>query len=492
MLKGFILLFHASAFLLHGVLPTSVSISQRAPTSAQTNTSFMVQITINKAAAEGSGKFTEQLPVGFSAVPIDQEGAKVNFNNNAIQFSWDTLPSDGSSLNISFRVDVSTLASATRDTLLGKFTYTSYKQNLEAACPPSYISISASSSAVGTTPSPQHSNDAAPVAVTPTPAPTPNNNVTPAAVTPTSTPPPGDYTTPVAATTPAPMPNSNNVKSGPAGVFVERRFPSAFMEPISTAKITLIIHKLNITGFAKVEDSIPFGFIANSMDTHGASFTFDDNIAKFVWQNMPADSVITVSYQLSSGTDVKGKYSLHGDLSYIYNNEPIALPIGATTFSTPSNNTNATSTDATPSSTKPTSSPVVNNSNNELPTIVNTTNQPTTTIPPIVTPATAPAAVVAASSAPATTAVIYKVQIMALHNAVDVSYFSSKKQIKAKISTEVIGDYTKYTVGPYTDYKSAQQALEAIKNGGISGPFIVAYKAGERISVQQARALTHE
>jgi len=502
MIKGIILLFNLlGLFLCRLFFPVSVNVSQTAPYSAQINNSFMVQVAINKGDLKGMAKFTEKLPTGLTAVPIDNQGAKTSFDNNTIEFSWDSLPADGI-MNISFRVDVSSSANSSKDTLTGKFFYTVDNQKLEADCMPGYINITGVTVVQNSAPVGPHQID--------------------------------------------------SIKECPGGVFIKRRFPYPSIPPNGDAKITLIIHKSSIIGFAKVEDSLPPGFTAAAIDAGGASFTFVDNIAKFVWQSIPSDSVITISYRILAGSDVNGIHAVSGNFSYIYNSAPLSCSIGTTIFNTtvvaPGDSAKFPVTPPPANASASSFPPIVNASDNNsngnvaqsssLPAVNNTpasTDNSTQSAPPskpanylVITPsgnsvtnrpdtvksvpennqvvASAPANITPAPqtnqannasnvtpSIPAPQSGLnYRVQIMALHNAVDVSYFSLHKNINVPVNTEMNGGFTKYTVGNYPDYKTVRDAREDFRNRGIVGPFVVSYNSGTRITVQEALMISHQ
>ena len=86
----------------------------------------------------------------------------------------------------------------------------------------------------------------------------------------------------------------------------------------------------------------------------------------------------------------------------------------------------------------------------------------------------------------------YRVQIMALHKPVDVSYFSLKRKINTQVNTELNGGFTKYTIGNYPDYKTVRDERESVRNRGIVGPFVVSYNSGVRITVQEALMISHQ
>jgi hypothetical protein len=478
MIKGGVVLFNfIGLFLCRLLFPVSVSVSQTVPSSAQINSSFLIQITINKGDLAGVGKFTEQMPAGFTVVPIDNDGAQTSFNNNAIEFSWASLPTDAT-LNISFRVNVNSAAEAHGDLLLGRFLYTDNNQKLEADCDPSNITIAGDGVAQSTAPAPiqssadQSNNTQQNTAPVPVPSTTDQSNNTQQNTAPAPIQSSTDQSNNVVqnntSTQNSDSRQVDNVNIGSGGIFVVRQFPSPSIPPNSDAKIMLTIHKGNITGFAKIEDSIPPGFTAAGMDAGSASFTFADNIAKFVWQSLPPDSVITVSYKISAGADVSGTHVVSGNFSYIYNGSPVLSSIGSTIFNTSAsagNNYTAAVSPAAYTSSDNSSANSGSYSNADIASVT----------PSIAAPVKG---------------ISYRVQIMALHNPVKVSYFSRK--VKAHVNTELNDGYTKYTVGNYSDYKSVRGAREDIRAKGIDGPFVVSYNSGARITVQEALMISHQ
>src|SRR5579863_8859402 len=149
MLKGFILLLNLLGVFLSGLFfPASVTVTQTAPSTAETNNSILVQVSINKGDISGAGKFTEQLPKGFNAVPVDAEGAKTSMDTNTIVFLWDALPAD-ENLNVSFRVDITSSTALQNYLLQGKFIYTANGQSSETDCTPNSLTITAGSGSAG-------------------------------------------------------------------------------------------------------------------------------------------------------------------------------------------------------------------------------------------------------------------------------------------------------------------------------------------------------
>lgn len=498
MIKGLLLFFNLSGLFF----PGSINVSQTAPSSAQINNSVLIQVTINKGDLNGSAKFTELLPAGFNAVAIDDEGAQTSFDSNTIAFSWNSLPTDGV-LNISFRVDITSSAALQNYVLTGKFYYLLNNQHSEADCTPSNITITSTPVAQGSGTQPAGSP--------------PDNSMqssTPQTSIPANT-----------GMAQGSAPQVGNTNSSSGGVFVVRQFSPTTITPKTDSKVTLTIHKGNITGFAKIEDSIPPGFVAKPGDLNGASFTFVDNRAKFVWGNLPSDSVITASYRMSASANVPGTHVVVGNFSYIYNDNPLSVSIGSSVF----NSSVIPGYDYTAEKNAPPPPPPVDNTvvaqqniptppahtpvvaQNTPPPPVNTVPAQSTPPPPVANPPVNttvasnnqpvpantnvtphPEATQPSSVPTPTSSVTFRVQILALRNPINISSYLAGKRIKGHVNTEADGGFTKYTIGNYSDYKSVKDAKEDLRNKGLEGAFIVCYNSGVRISLQEALKITHQ
>jgi hypothetical protein len=499
MIKGFLVLLNLSGALLSGLFfPGSVTVSQTAPSTAQINNSILVQVTINKGDLNGAAKFIEKLPAGFIAVPVDDEGAQTSSDSNTISFSWSSLPSDAI-LNISFRVDITSIAAVQSYALTGKFLYTANNQSAETDCGPSNISITGSAAQGSQTIVPLNNISQG---GTPIPTGTPAMNSTS-----DNSPAPWTMQNQTAANNSTPP--ANNAGTGTGKVFVVRHFSSSTITPKTGATVSLIIHKDNVTGFAKIEDSIPPGFVATAADSKGTSFTFVDNRAKFVWEDLPSDSVITISYHIAAKTNVPGTHIVVGNFSYIFNNTPSTCSIGSTVFNSsvlpgydytadknappppPPVAATATTTVSTPVATQPV---VTNTVAVSAPPKVETPvakNVQVANNPPPANTNVAPKPEVKKVNTPVSAnGITYRIQLMALRNPVSLSYFSNRK-IKEHVNTETDGGLTKYTIGNYTDYKSVTNAKDNIRSKGFDGAFVVTYKSGVRLSAQEALKINH-
>ncbi|MBK6830643.1 MAG: hypothetical protein IPG92_07850 [Flavobacteriales bacterium] len=66
---------------------------------------------------------------------------------------------------------------------------------------------------------------------------------------------------------------------------------------------------------------LPPGMTATAIETKGASFTFADGKAKFIWMALPASPTFKISYTLGADASMSGVQHINGRLSYIEDNE---------------------------------------------------------------------------------------------------------------------------------------------------------------------------
>ena len=100
------------------------------------------------------------------------------------------------------------------------------------------------------------------------------------------------------------------------------RYSSAELISGNDYTITVKINKGNLHGFARYADVLPEGASASEVDSHGGTFSFNDHQMKIVWDNMPSDSIITLSYKIRVSGNTFGSEKLDGKFSYVENSDP--------------------------------------------------------------------------------------------------------------------------------------------------------------------------
>ena len=106
------------------------------------------------------------------------------------------------------------------------------------------------------------------------------------------------------------------------GVIIEDNTPSS-MTPGSSANITITINKGTVDDFAKLVIELPEGMSATPIQTNGASFSFKDQKAKFIWMALPSDQEFNVSYKLTAASSASGNKIVKGTFSYIKSNQRV-------------------------------------------------------------------------------------------------------------------------------------------------------------------------
>ena len=444
MLKYLILLFNMMSFIIiRTFVNENVTITPSYPAEVKAGSDFVMEITISRNNVEGFAKFQQELPSGFSAKEMESQGASFTLSGKTIKLIWTSLPSE-TEFKIKYKVMVDQNVSGERS-LGGKFSYVVDNVKQTATLPESTIKIvpngEITSSENNTTTQKPDS-----IAVVPLPKATPDS----AAATNTRS---------LAAET-----VSGTRKITPTAN------PGEFMIEIS-------VKKGNVGGFAKLQENIPTGYSAVPANTGSASFTFTEQKAKFVWLTVPSEESFMVSYIIKADAAIQGEATVDGLLSYIENDETkkaVIAPITFINMGTP-----------VPITTKLTDATV--DTNSKKPETATQAN--TETAAPPVKEETTP--VVTNIPSPETN-VVYKVQIAALHNPVNASYFKQSNNIKDKVGTEMHEGFTKYTVGSFKEYKPARDHRENIRAKNIQGPFVTAYNTGKRITVQEALMITSQ
>lgn len=504
MLKYIALLFNTVALLIYQFFfAEGITVTQKMPSSVKPESEFVVELTINKGSTSGFAKLQQDLPEGFTAVQDDNNGASFTFSNQSVKLIWMSLPAD-KEFKVKYKVKVAAGVSGDK-TIGGKFSYVAdnVKQSIDIS--PATVNVEGASSQPIVTNTPPENKTPEPTNTTTTEN-TGNNTASTTTTTETAS---NTTTTPVASTentnnnattnttTPAVTEGatSNNTQE-PSSIKCERKINTI---SASEAIVEVVINKGNASGFAKLIETIPAGCTATLNEAQGASFTFADGKAKFVWVSMPTQPEYKISYKLAISSPAPGQ-AIDGVFSYIENDETKkfvipSMPINSSSASEPvvSNNTANTTENNTSTSSNTTATTT---SENKAPDPVNTTSTNNNTAANTNNTTTNngnETKALSATTIPAPqTAVNYKVQIAALQRAVSADALATRYGINEKINTEMADGFTKYTVGAHNEYKSARDAREVIKNKGVAGPFVTAYNSGKRITVQEALMITSQ
>ena len=104
------------------------------------------------------------------------------------------------------------------------------------------------------------------------------------------------------------------------GVKVTQNSPNQ-IDPGGEFVVEIVINKTDVTGFAKIVQELPEGFMAEAIETQGASFTYNDNKIKLIWMALPQANEFSIKYKVTVSSEVSGEKIVSGKFSYLYNNE---------------------------------------------------------------------------------------------------------------------------------------------------------------------------
>ncbi len=440
MLKIAALLFNTLTLLIyHFLFADAVTVVQSIPTSAKAGSEFTVELTINKGAAVGFAKLQQELPAGFTAVEDKNSGAAFTFSNQTVKFIWMSLPNDHE-LKLSYKVKVAAGISGAQ-TIAGKFSYVSNNDKQTTEIEPSIITIGEGGDIAAA-----DKTTAAGTGTDKTTTGGADTDKTTATGTGT------DKTTTGGADTDKTITTTSGADATP--ISIVRNAPSTASDEFI---VEVTLNKGNISGFAKLVESLPSGFTASAMESAGASFSFADQKARFIWVTLPTEPEFKISYKVNV-QNASGDQIIEGLFSYIDNEDTkkYALPISKISISAGGGTQVAVKTDKTD-----------NKQISKLP--------PADVIPP------------------PQGKIIYHVQILALHKAKSASVVGALYNINPSSINPVMEEgFRKYLVGSHNEYKEARDARETFIPKGVVGPFVTAYNKGKRVTVQEALMVSNQ
>jgi hypothetical protein len=268
-------------------------------------------------------------------------------------------------------------------------------------------------------------------------------------------------------------------------------------------EVNIKIEKDGLEGFAKVQDILPEGFEASPLSTSKSVFSIVEDKVKFIWFNIPPEETIEVSYLLVSQYPVAEGTKLNGSFNFLYNDKAlqIDLPeeqlidyVDDSKLVTQADEELIETTQDENSSIV--AAPVLISQDEELTQI-----EPDETIQEVAIDTQKDELEekqevivedVTSISEPQSD-VFYRVQLAAGRRNVSLTYIKKKHGFRDEIFLENHEGWYKYTTGNYSEYVTARNRREKINQlFQFRGPFVTAYNAGERITVQEALLISKQ
>lgn len=420
------------AFSLSG---QDVEISIDHPERVNAGENFTVTVTIKKGSLTDYSRFSQDLPLGLAATNVSSPNADFSFDEQRVRIIWLKLP-EANEVKVSYLVSVDARLKG-KFSLGGVFAYV-----------------------VGDERKFLNFDQRKPITIVP------SNSVDQSLIVDIQ-----NFRGGKAPVTPPTV--SRGV--GPFAMAVRQR-PAL----LNTGGylVHLLIDNPPGSKYAKVEESIPSGFLFEEVNSNEGIVSHAASTVKFIWMKMPEQSEFEVIYRLvPKQGEPQGNMLIEGLLTYTDGNKN--KEAGIVEMDVSLDNLSATqkrdllATGKVPQATR-TTPPVQTAS---------------TTTPPVQTVSRPSGRVIANTKVlDRGTGVYFRIQLTANITAFDATTFYREVGVDREVFVEQHNGYYKYTVGPFQTYSQAMSYKENVENiQEVQGAFVVGYNNGNRVSAGSLR-----
>ena len=421
----------------------NVTIKVDMPDVIEAGEEITVNVTISKGKVTEFAQYRQDLPYGFTAMAVNPANADFSFQEQKVRLTWLRLPDD-SEISFSYKIVANERLTGKID-LEGRFSYIDNNERKSVDLQPKLLTIN------------------------------PSSNIDPVMMVDVH-----DYAKIAGIEEAA-------VKTGQA---VAVRQKPLWMENDRFFLVTLLVNRDVVQKFAKIEETVPAGYTAASIDSRGGIFTFKDQTANFIWMDLPSEPYFTVTYKLIPEDGVVADVQITGVFSYLISNQTFASPIverRETLAGLTKEQVNVLLRDITLQTNE--QQPVLVAGNTSQSGTQTITSPPRTSSGP--TSASTGKIVAAANNtgdmlAPES-GIYYRVQIAAGHKPVNTQRYFRSYRLDYSVMRESHEGWWKYSIGPFAEYKDARDYRVHLSNTTkLNNAFVAAYNNGRRITVQDA------
>lgn len=435
----------ALTFLTISAAGQEVKISMDHPDQVNAGQAFEVKVTINKGNLTDYSRFSQDLPLGLTATNVNSPNADFSFDTQRIRIIWLKLPEEPE-VSVIYSIQVDERLKG-KFVLGGVFAYVVEEErkflNFEKS---KEITI------------------------------LPNPNVDPALVVDIKDFKGGAAVVPLIV---------EDVEEEPYAMAIRQK---PVLLPSGGYMIRLLVQNPSGSKYAKIEETIPSGYLFESVDPHDGIESFASSTVKFIWMKLPSEPEFEVAYRLVPKRDEpQGAMAIEGVLTYSVGNENKIVDVKEVDVAletlSPDQKRTLLLTGAVPAGAKKATETAARVQ--PEPVAKETVKAPVTTVEPV---PTTERTILNTRVLQAGSGIIFRVQLSANRKAFDARNFFRKAGVDQEVFVEEHGGLYKYTAGSYTNYSQAQayrDKLEALSQ--VSGAFVVAYQNGKRVPVSTVR-----
>ncbi len=416
-------------FTLNG---QNVEISIDHPNQVDAGEEFTVSVTITKGGLTDYSRFSQDLPLGLTAVNVSSPNADFSFDNQRIRIIWLKLP-EGDAVTVSYKIIVDERLKGSF-VLGGVFAYVVEDER-------KFLNFDQSDEI---------------------------------SIIPSST------------LDPALIVDIKNFKGGKAiSPLTKAQEPYAMavrQQPILQASgeylVKLIVTTPHGSKYLKIEETIPSGYLFEEVNSYNGIATLAPSTIKFIWMTLPEDPVFEIAYKLVPiDSQPQGEMTLKGLLTHTMGDESKISQIKEIDVDfndlDMDERTFLLQTGKAPSDAGRTVQTVVQQ---KAPEPVVESKPVTQTGPDTY--------ILNTRVLVAEQGFYYRVQIIAVETAFDAQTQFRNEGVDREVMVEEQGGMYKYTVGSFRSYNEANGYRNSMERlATVEGAFVVAYRDGRRVPV---------
>jgi hypothetical protein len=437
------------ACLSFSVSAQEVEISIDHPTRVRAGEEFTVTVNILKGTLTDYSRFSQDLPLGLTASNVSSPNADFSFDNQRIRIIWLKLP-ENPQVTVSYHIQVNERLKGTF-TLGGVFAYVvdDERRFLNVENSPEITIIPSS------TIDPDFIVDIKDFR--------------------------GDSSAP-----PSEDPQDK------AFAMVIRQKP--ILLPSGSYMVRLLVNNPTGSKYAKIEETIPSGYIFEEVNSEGGIVSYAASTVKFIWMKLPETSEFEVEYRLvPKQNEPQGEMNIAGMLTYTSGNDNKLVEVKEMDVPlevlSQAEKRNLLLTGEAPGTARQTAV-MARERETQAPVETEPIREQRDT-----GPVTAGGSTSAAGGTVVNTPVLqpesgvyFRVQLAATSEATDARTIFREAGVDREVFVEQLGGFYKYTVGSFRNYEEAVSYRDRVENlPEVEGSFVVAYRDGNRIPVSSVR-----